>query len=248
MHAKKLLDRIRVRPGGVGGDHGIEKLAEFFGGAHREGVDRMRDDVGVSVLGQVKANRKAARAGALRVVVGDARNTGEIREADRHRRRSPVDMRRPRQRAGFRRRRKDAGQQDALGMRRSEPGMHATVEFVEFFDDFVAQRQELFIGRQGHGSVLRVRDRLVASKRSPRRLILGGGKRRHGWSWRRPVTWWQRSAGFRHKAVVALRARFRRIRCFVRYSCISRLSKLNSRLDRKNSRLGGREFHCNLLK
>jgi hypothetical protein len=32
----------------------------------------MPDDVGVDMLGKVEANRKAARAGTLRVVIGNA--------------------------------------------------------------------------------------------------------------------------------------------------------------------------------
>jgi hypothetical protein len=73
MRAKKLLDGVRVRPGGVDGNHGIEKLDEPLGGARREIVDRMTDDVGVNMFAEVKANRKAVRAapcGSLSATVG----------------------------------------------------------------------------------------------------------------------------------------------------------------------------------
>ena len=73
MRAEELLDGIRVRPGRVGGNQGIEKLQEFFRGAHREVVDRMADDVGVNMLGEVEANRKAARPapwGSLSATLG----------------------------------------------------------------------------------------------------------------------------------------------------------------------------------
>ena len=58
-------------PAGSVAINGIEELDESFGGAHREVVDRMTDDVGVDMLGKVKADRKAARARTLRVVVGE---------------------------------------------------------------------------------------------------------------------------------------------------------------------------------
>ena len=96
MRTKELLDDIRVWPGRVGGNHGIQERHEPLGGAHREVVDRMANDVGVNMLGEVKANRKAARAGTLRVVVGNRRDPRKIREANRDRRGIPVEMRRPR--------------------------------------------------------------------------------------------------------------------------------------------------------
>ena len=40
-------------------------------------------------------------------------------------------------------------------MRRSKPSVNTAISFVESFDDFPAQGQELFIRRQGHGSILR---------------------------------------------------------------------------------------------
>ena len=121
MRTKELLDGIRVRPGRVGGNHGIEKLHEPLGGAHREVVDRMSNDVGMDMLGKVEANCKAAWARTLRVVVGNGRDPRKIREANRHRRGIAVQMRRPRQRCGFRGRRKRTLQQDTLRVRRSEP-------------------------------------------------------------------------------------------------------------------------------
>src|SRR5258705_9578424 len=86
MRAKKLLDGIGVRPFGVGGNQCIEELHEALRGARREAVDRMTDDVGVNMLSEVEANREAARAGTLRIVIGHGRNSRKIREADRHRR------------------------------------------------------------------------------------------------------------------------------------------------------------------
>jgi hypothetical protein len=115
----------------------------------------MTDDVGVNMLAKVEADRKAARARTLRVVVGHRRNSRKVREADRHRRGIPVQMRRARQRNGFRGRRKHASQQDALRMRGSEPRMNTIIGFVEHLNGFPAQGQELLIRRQGHGSVLR---------------------------------------------------------------------------------------------
>jgi hypothetical protein len=155
MRAEELLDRIRVRPGGVGRNQRIEELHETLRGTRREAVDRMTDDVGVNMLAKVEANRKPARAGALRVVVGNGRNSRKVREADRHRRAIPVQMRRARQRSGFRRRRKHASQQDALRMRGPESRMNTTISFVEHLNGFSAQGHELLIRRQGHGSVLR---------------------------------------------------------------------------------------------
>src|SRR5271155_2239228 len=65
MRAEELLDAIRVRPGSVGGNQCVEELEESFRGARREVVDRMTDDVGVSMLAEVEANCKPARAGTL---------------------------------------------------------------------------------------------------------------------------------------------------------------------------------------
>jgi hypothetical protein len=78
MGAKKLLDGVRVPPFGVGGNHGIEKLDEPLAGARREIVDRMTDNVGVNMFAEVKAHRKSVRDGALRVVVGNGRDSGKI--------------------------------------------------------------------------------------------------------------------------------------------------------------------------
>jgi hypothetical protein len=115
----------------------------------------MTDDVGVNMLAEVEANRKPARAGALRVVVGNARNSRKVRKADRHWRGISLQMRRPRQRRGFRGRRKHASQQDALRMRGPESRMNTTISFVEHLNGFSAQGQEFFIRGQGHGSFLR---------------------------------------------------------------------------------------------
>ena len=95
MRLEELLDCIRVRPGGIGGDQGFKELNEPLGGACRESIDRMTDDVGVNMLAKVEANRKAARAGTLRVVIGNGRDPGKVREADRHRRGIAVQMWRP---------------------------------------------------------------------------------------------------------------------------------------------------------
>jgi hypothetical protein len=78
MGAKKLLDGVRVRPFGVCGDHRAQEFDKPLGGAHREIVDRMTYDVGVNMLAKVKANRKAARARTLRIVVGNSRNSRKI--------------------------------------------------------------------------------------------------------------------------------------------------------------------------
>jgi len=53
MGAEELLDGIRVRPGGVGGNQCIKELHESFRGARRKVVDRMTDDVGVNMLVEV---------------------------------------------------------------------------------------------------------------------------------------------------------------------------------------------------
>src|SRR6516165_10490107 len=123
--------------------------------AHRGIVDRMTDDVGVDMLGEMEADRKTAWARALRVVVGNGRNSRKVREAGRHRRGIPVQMRRPRQRSGLRGGRKRALQQDTLRMRGSKPRMNSTIGFVEHRKGFAAERQEFFVRGQGHGSVLR---------------------------------------------------------------------------------------------
>ena len=114
-----------------------------------EVVDRMTDVVGVNMLAEVEANRKVPRAGALRVVVGNVRNPRKVREADRHRRGIPVQMRRPCQRSGFRGRGKCPSQQEALGMRGSEPRMNTAISFVKGRYGFSARGQEFFVRRRG---------------------------------------------------------------------------------------------------
>src|SRR6516162_3665984 len=167
MRTEELLDGIRVRPFRVGGNHGIQELHESLGGAHREIVDRMTDDVGVDMLGEMEADRKTAWARALRVVVGNGWNSRKVREAGRRRRGIPVQMRRPRQRSGLRGGRKRALQQDTLRMRGSKPRMNSTIGFVEHRKGFAAERQEFFVRGQGHGSVLRaVFDLLPPARRA----------------------------------------------------------------------------------
>ncbi|MGH7114154.1 MAG: hypothetical protein ACREE9_06625 [Stellaceae bacterium] len=48
---------------------------------------------------------------------------------------------------------KHAGQQDAFRMSGSESWMNAPINFVESFDNIMAEDQQFFVGRQGHGSV-----------------------------------------------------------------------------------------------
>jgi hypothetical protein len=82
MGAEELLDGVWVRSSWIGRDEGVEEFEESFGGARGEGVDGVGDDVGVDVFVEVEAEREAARACALRVVVGDGRDSGEVGEAD----------------------------------------------------------------------------------------------------------------------------------------------------------------------
>jgi len=102
MRSEELLDGIRVWPSGIGGDHRIEELDEPLGSARRESIDRMTDDVGVDMRPKVEANCKAARGRMLRVIVGNGRDSRSIRETDRHWRGIALEMRRSRQRRGFR--------------------------------------------------------------------------------------------------------------------------------------------------
>src|SRR5205085_7104429 len=99
----------------------------------------MSNDVGVNMLGEVEANRKPARTGPLRVVIGNTRNSREVREPDGHRSGATLQMRRPRQRSGFGGGRKRAFQQDALRMRGSESRMNPTISPVEHLNGFSAQ-------------------------------------------------------------------------------------------------------------
>jgi hypothetical protein len=94
MRREELLDGIRVRPGGIGGDHGLKELDEPLGGARWESIDRMTDDVGVNMLSKVEANRKSTRGRTLRVIVGNGRDSPSIRQTDRHRCGVAVHMRR----------------------------------------------------------------------------------------------------------------------------------------------------------
>jgi hypothetical protein len=102
MRAQELLNGVRVGPRGIGGDQRIEEFQEPFRGARWEGVDRMSDNIRMNMLGKVEADGTTARAGTLRIVIGNGRNACEVREAHRHGRGTPPDMWRARERGGFR--------------------------------------------------------------------------------------------------------------------------------------------------
>ena len=74
-----------VAAGEIRSDIDPEGPAPYPCGARREGVDRVGDDVGVNMLGEVEAHRAAARARPLRIVIGNGRNSREVRKAHRHR-------------------------------------------------------------------------------------------------------------------------------------------------------------------
>ena len=93
---------FRVWPSRIGSDHRIEELDEPLGSARRERIDRLTDDVGVNMRPKVEANCKAARGRMLRVIVSNGRDSRSIRETDRHWRGIALEMRRSRQRRGFR--------------------------------------------------------------------------------------------------------------------------------------------------
>jgi hypothetical protein len=154
MSCQELLKRIRMRSGRVGRKQGIEKLKKFFDGAGGKGIDRMRDDVGVNMVGQVEADGATARAAALRVVVADGRNPREIRKTHRHRDGAPLKVRRPRQRCALRRRCKCAAEQEAFRMGGPEASLDAAVCFVKGSDHITAKSHHFFIGTQGHCSLL----------------------------------------------------------------------------------------------
>ena len=82
MRTEELLDgRSGCGPGGTRSRSApLRNLHEALRRACREAVDRMRDDVGMNMLGEMEANRKTARARTLRVVVGNGRNAREVPE------------------------------------------------------------------------------------------------------------------------------------------------------------------------
>ena len=61
----------------------------------------MSDDVGVNMLAKVEANRKAARAGTLRVIIGNTRYPREIQKRTVTGVEFWLQMRRPRQRSSL---------------------------------------------------------------------------------------------------------------------------------------------------
>ena len=71
MLAKKLLDDVQVWSDQIDSDQGVDKLQKLICGPRREAVHRVRHNVGVNVLSEMKPNREAARTGILRVIVGD---------------------------------------------------------------------------------------------------------------------------------------------------------------------------------
>ena len=57
MLAKELLDGVRVWSGRIRGDQGVDEFQKLIRGARGEAVHRVRNNVGVSVLSEMKANR-----------------------------------------------------------------------------------------------------------------------------------------------------------------------------------------------
>ena len=85
MRTEELLDwlgRWHIRSACGSGAQELEEFVSVFG---EEGVQRMADDVGVSVLAEDESNGHAARAG-VRGVVRNLGHRGAIRESDGHRR------------------------------------------------------------------------------------------------------------------------------------------------------------------
>src|SRR5215831_7941368 len=85
MLAKVLLDGVRMWPGRIRGNQGVDEFQKLIRGARWEAVHRMRHNVGMNVLSEMEANREAARTGILRVIVSNGGNSREIGEARRHR-------------------------------------------------------------------------------------------------------------------------------------------------------------------
>ena len=110
---------------------GAEELQKLFRGPHWESVHGMRNDVGVNVLGEMKAGRHPSRA-RIRIVVGNRWNARGIRKAHADRRGRSKGMRRARERFRGGRRCKHAGEQNSLRMSRPEAGLVHT-EVVEGF-------------------------------------------------------------------------------------------------------------------
>ena len=65
-HGPARAAKLTMPSGGISGNQCIEKIQQSLRGAHRNGVDRLSDNVRMNMLGKVEANRKPARPGALR--------------------------------------------------------------------------------------------------------------------------------------------------------------------------------------
>src|SRR5262249_3411186 len=103
MLTKKLFDGVWMWPGRIRSDEGIDEFQKLLHSARREPVHRVRHNIGVNVLRQMKANRETARTGVLRVIVCNRGNSREVGEAYRHRDRSTLNVRCPRERYSLRR-------------------------------------------------------------------------------------------------------------------------------------------------
>src|SRR5215471_16214846 len=138
MLAKKLFEGVRVWSGRIR-DQGVDKLQKLIRGARREAVHRVRHNVRVNMLSEMKANCEAARAGILWVIVGNGGNSREIGEARRHRDGNTLNMRCPGQPHSFGRRFELASQQDPLRVRWPEPWMRPAIGLVERLDNVAAK-------------------------------------------------------------------------------------------------------------
>ena len=121
--------------GGVGAPGPLEaaanELQELLPGPRRKPVMRVGYDVGVNMIAQVEPHSHRLRAGPVRVVIGDCRNTRRDREADSHRGGRVDCVRRPGQLRRAGRGGEGPGIHHTPGVNGAETGMHPPRKLIE---------------------------------------------------------------------------------------------------------------------
>ena len=139
MRAQILLNRVGMRPGGIGGRERVEELHEFLGRAGGETIVRVGHDVGVNMFAEMKPDRAAAWAGHLGIGVLDAGNSGKVGQSHGNRGLA-LRVRSTRERSRVGRGLEDSREHDSLGVGGPETGMLAAVNIVESLQQTAAER------------------------------------------------------------------------------------------------------------
>ena len=130
MSAEERFQRRWVRRGRAACRDGAEELKKFLGGARGEAVGGVADDIGVHVVGEMKADSAATGTGSLRIVVRNEGDAGRVGEAHGNGGGAASGVWRASQRCSFRCWREGPGEQRAFGMYGAVARIRSTKDVV----------------------------------------------------------------------------------------------------------------------